>query len=289
MHNKLTNGSSSSNKRKCRRKKSVNMRSGKCDMYFSLDCEMVGVGMDGLRSALARVSIVNWENQIILDTYVKVEEEVTDYRTFVSGIKAENIESNSAMTLSQVQIAVGNILKGRILIGHGLVNDLSVIGTIHHPWCDIRDTATYIPYMRKESNEEGVILRPRKLSDLVWTNLGRQIQVIGNPHSSVEDAIAAMDLYKHDRKNWETLNQINLQENFCQAKEEAKKEWKPDYSIKCSRRVFSRTKPSNVSSSSSPPINQNCFPQYYSYPHNPTGSRRGFSHEFARTPLYVHR
>jgi len=284
MNNKLSNGTSSSNISKHRRKKSAHIRSTKCDMYFSLDCEMVGVGMDGLQSALARVSIVNWDNQIVLDTYVKVEEEVTDYRTFVSGIRAEDIESNSAMTLFEVQIAVGHILHGKILIGHGLVNDLSVIGTIHHPWCDIRDTATYVPYMRKEHIEgrRNFTLRPRKLSDLVWANLGREIQVIGHPHSSVEDAIAAMDLYKHERENWETLNSINLQETFCQTKEE----WKPNYSIKCgSRRVFSRTTASNVSFSPAPPIHQNYFPQDYTYARNPTG----FKHELARTPLYVNR
>lgn len=175
----------------------------KKDIYFAVDCEMVGVGSEGLDSALARVSIVNWDNEIVLDTYVRVEQEVTDYRTFVSGIRPEDIQSDSAMSLKHVRSLVGNILKGKILIGHGLENDLKVMG-LYHPWCDIRDTATYAPFMRtisKENDEK--ILCPRKLRDLVWEKLNKQIQVVGKAHSPVEDAIAAMDLYKSARTEWE--------------------------------------------------------------------------------------
>lgn len=183
------------------------------DIYFALDCEMVGVGAEGLDSALARISIVNWDNQIVLDTYVKVDQPVTDYRTFVSGIRPEQIESDSAMPLHEVRQVVTSILQGKILIGHGLKNDLAVTG-IHHPWCDIRDTATYAPFMRTQesrSADEQSTLRPRKLKDLVFEKFGNEIQVMGKAHSPVEDAIAAMDLYKSVRSEWETemMKQVN--------------------------------------------------------------------------------
>lgn len=183
------------------------------DIYFALDCEMVGVGPEGLDSALARVSVVNWDNEIVLDTYVKVDEPVTDYRTFVSGIEPEQIESESAMDLNEVRRIVTSTLQGKILIGHGLKNDLKVMG-LNHPWCDIRDTATYAPFMREQESrlaEEQKTLCPRKLRDLVWEKLGKQIQVMGKAHSPVEDAIAAMDLYKATRSEWETamMKQVN--------------------------------------------------------------------------------
>jgi RNA exonuclease 4 len=47
---------------------------------------MVGVGPDGVESALARVSIVNFFGHPVLDKFVKTKERVTDYRTEVSGI-----------------------------------------------------------------------------------------------------------------------------------------------------------------------------------------------------------
>lgn len=196
-------------------KKSHDAPMQKKDMYFAVDCEMVGVGPEGLDSALARVSIVNWDNEIVLDTYVRVDQEVTDYRTFVSGIRPEDIQSDSAMSLKHVRNLVGNILKGKILIGHALENDLKVMG-LYHPWCDIRDTANYAPFMRtisKENDEK--ILCPRKLRDLVWEKLNKQIQEVGKAHSPVEDAIAAMDLYKSARTEWEMqiMQEVNRATN----------------------------------------------------------------------------
>lgn len=58
----------------------------------AIDCEMVGVGPGGEDSMLARVSIVNQFGKCIYDKYVKPTEEVTDYRTNVSGIRPEDIE-----------------------------------------------------------------------------------------------------------------------------------------------------------------------------------------------------
>lgn len=52
---------------------------------------MVGVGEDGRDSILARVSIVNVMGDCIYDKYVKPREPVTDYRTFVSGIREEDL------------------------------------------------------------------------------------------------------------------------------------------------------------------------------------------------------
>ena len=47
---------------------------------------MVGVGPDGIQSALARVTIVNYYGVTILDKYVRPIERVTDFRTEISGI-----------------------------------------------------------------------------------------------------------------------------------------------------------------------------------------------------------
>jgi len=186
------------------------MPMGKKDIYFGLDCEMVGVGPHGVDSALARVSIVNYDCEIVLDTFVKVSEPVTDYRTFVSGVRAEHIESVAAMPLDYVRGAVLNILRGKILIGHGLENDLKAL-MISHPWCDTRDTATYAPYMREvedkhakaDISETQKIMLPRRLKDLAMEKLGKKIQAAGYSHSPIEDSLAAVELYKAARPDWE--------------------------------------------------------------------------------------
>ncbi len=46
----------------------------------ALDCEMVGVGPEGERSALARVAVVNQDGNVLLDTFVRPKEKVTDFR-----------------------------------------------------------------------------------------------------------------------------------------------------------------------------------------------------------------
>jgi len=48
---------------------------------------MVGVGIDGEESSLARVSIVNYHGAVLLDEVVKQRERVVDYRTEWSGIR----------------------------------------------------------------------------------------------------------------------------------------------------------------------------------------------------------
>lgn len=172
----------------------------KSDMYFALDCEMVGVGPEGLDSAVARVTICNWTNKVLLDAFVKVPVKVTDYRTFVSGIEPKDLESDGALSLNEVRRRVKNILSGKILIGHALENDMAAL-QITHPWHDTRDTASYPPFMKKGENEAA--LRPRKLKELVKDKLGGEIQDLGKAHDPVEDANAALGLYKLVRLEWE--------------------------------------------------------------------------------------
>lgn len=176
------------------------------DRYVALDCEMVGIGHGGHQSRLARVCLVNWEGQIVYDRHVKVEEKVTDYRTFVSGICAEDLSSDHAVTFDEAQSTVASLLKGRILVGHGLKNDLQVLG-LSHWWHDVRDTAKYEPFMRPaephDINPLGASHLPKKLRVLARDKLGMVIQEQGIPHCPMDDAIAALELYKKHRVKWE--------------------------------------------------------------------------------------
>lgn len=60
---------------------------------MALDCEMVGVGPMGVESTLARVSIVNYHGVTVLDRFVRPREKVTDYRTWVSGVREEDLRN----------------------------------------------------------------------------------------------------------------------------------------------------------------------------------------------------
>jgi len=166
--------------------------------YVALDCEMVSVGGE---STLARVSIVNWYGESLLNTFVRVEEAVTDYLTFVSGIRQADIESEDAITFDECRVTVLEIFSGKVVIGHALKNDFRALN-ITHPWYLTRDTAKFEPFM-KPSKEDDSILLPKKLKVLAELKLGMHIQLCGQEHDSIEDATAAMELYKKARRKWE--------------------------------------------------------------------------------------
>lgn len=100
---------------------------------------MVGVGQYGEDSSVARVVIVDWNGSILFDEYIKQTQQVTDYRTFVSGITQEDLEG-AKLSLRDARKQVLRILYGRFLIGHGLRNDLKALG-LSHPWWLIRDVS----------------------------------------------------------------------------------------------------------------------------------------------------
>ncbi|NXQ38842.1 REXO4 exonuclease, partial [Catharus fuscescens] len=158
----------------------------------AMDCEMVGVGPKGEDSIVARVSIVNQFGKCVYDKYVKPTEKVTDYRTAVSGIRPQNI--NTGEDFKTVQKEVAEILKGRILVGHALRNDLQVL-LLDHPQKKIRDTQRYKPFKeRVKSSSPSLKLLCEKLLN---------IQVQTAEHCSIQDAQAAMRLYTLEKKKWE--------------------------------------------------------------------------------------
>lgn len=164
---------------------------------LAVDCEMVGVGPGGIRSSLARVCIVNESGAVVLDTHVAQRERVTDHRTRVSGIRPEHLRD--APDAAEVRRRVGELIQGRILVGHAVSHDLKAL-MLGHPRAMLRDTAKYPPLMRSPG-APGRKPKARKLRDLASQHLGLVIQ--DGEHSPVDDARAALYLYQLHRKTWE--------------------------------------------------------------------------------------
>lgn len=167
--------------------------------YIAMDCEMVGIGTDGTRSALARVSLVDWNLRVVLDTFVQVPMRVTDFRTHVSGVTPKHIQSRTgAMDVVKCRQLVADMLKDKVLVGHALSNDLKAL-LLTHPKTQIRDTAKYRPYQRYRNGK----WRPRKLRDLVHENLRHREEFQQGEHDSTEDAKATMELFQLVYNQWE--------------------------------------------------------------------------------------
>ena len=161
---------------------------------LAMDCEMVGTGYLGKDSILARISIVNQFGHCIYDKYVKPTDKVTDYRTQVSGIRPQDINSDKAQDFKTVQKEVSEMFQNRILVGHSIKNDLKVL-FLDHPRKSIRDTAEYKPFRKAFGG------KTPSLKNLTARMLGVKVQE--GEHSSVQDAQATMRLYTMHKKQWE--------------------------------------------------------------------------------------
>jgi len=154
---------------------------------------MVGVGpQPGRESALARVSIVNFNGEQVYDSFVRPKELVTDWRTPVSGVSAKHMPD--ARSLEQVQADVSKILHGNVLVGHAIRHDLDAL-LLSHPRRDIRDTARHPPFRKLAGGGSP------KLKILASEILGIEIQ--NGAHSSVQDARATMLLFRREKEAFE--------------------------------------------------------------------------------------
>lgn len=160
--------------------------------YVGIDCEMVGVGGEEDRSVLARVSIVNFHGTQVYDSFVKPKEFVTDWRTHVSGVSPKNMIT--ARDFEQVQEEVAEILKGKIIVGHAIKNDLAAM-MLGHPKRDIRDTSRYSGFRKYSAG------RTPSLRKLAKEILGVDIQK--GEHSSIEDARATMLLFRRHKSGFD--------------------------------------------------------------------------------------
>ncbi|WFD00185.1 3'-5' exonuclease [Malassezia yamatoensis] len=164
--------------------------------YIAVDCEMVGVGAGARRSALARVTLVNWHGYVVYDQFVRPQETVTDYRTWVSGVRAGDLKK--APSFAKVQKEVADLIKDRVLVGHAIQNDLRAL-MLSHPRPMIRDTAEFQPLRDLVQQKHPGL---RALSKIV---LGLDIQKKGHAHSPVEDARSTMALFRTQKDVWDQM------------------------------------------------------------------------------------
>lgn len=159
---------------------------------LTLDCEMCITSPPGTAPqvfSLTRISLIDWNGDVVLDEFVKPEKPITDYLTPYSGITAAMLE-NVTNTLQDVQkkLLEDILTPGTILVGHSLESDLNAL-QVTHPY--IIDTALLFPHPRG----------PPLKSSLKWLAqkyLSREIQKGHGTtgHDSVEDARACLDLVK---------------------------------------------------------------------------------------------
>nr|XP_055048590.1 apoptosis-enhancing nuclease [Misgurnus anguillicaudatus] len=164
---------------------------------IAMDCEMVGTGPGGKCSEVARCSIVDYYGRVIYDKYILPQHPVTNYRTRWSGIRKHHLAQ--ALPFEDARNEILDIMKGKIIIGHSLYNDLKVLD-ISIPTHMVRDTCSCSLLNELFDACDGCNISLKKLAEKL---LSRTIQVGRMGHCSVEDARATLDLYKLVEDQWE--------------------------------------------------------------------------------------
>ncbi|XP_055078259.1 apoptosis-enhancing nuclease isoform X2 [Periophthalmus magnuspinnatus] len=172
----------------------------------SLDCEMVGTGPGGRVSEVARCSVIDYHGNVLFDEYIRPIGQITDYRSPWSGIRKHHL--TKAMPFSHARDRVQSLLDSKVLVGHSVQFDLKSLDLVH-PGHMIRDTSCTHLLTRLAG-----FPREHRPSLKALTNrlLHRKIQVGSRGHCSVEDASAALDLYKLVEGEWEREAELSLRD-----------------------------------------------------------------------------
>lgn len=150
---------------------------------LALDAEMIYT-QGGYE--LARLTVVDFFSEaVVMDTFVKPRFPVLDYNTRFSGITADNLGNEAAISFEQLKYQLSTLISpATILIGHSLENDLRVLELFHDR---IIDTA--ILY----SNRNGM---RSSLKSLALGHLSQFIQNSAEGHDSREDCLTCIHLIK---------------------------------------------------------------------------------------------
>ena len=154
--------------------------------FVGIDCQFVKCGED---EVLGRFSAVAEDGQVILDTYVRPTQAITDYVTDFSGITYAHIKN--APSLESIMERIKKILLAKWVVGHTVKKDIEVCKL--SSWkgfkgvIDISQSSAFSEKGKKTS-----------LKNLSMKFLGKEIQE--GWHSSVEDAQVAMELFQKRKK-----------------------------------------------------------------------------------------
>lgn len=158
--------------------------------FVAIDCEMVETTKS--KNFPARVSIVNYYGDVLLDRYVEPDAPVTQWRTRFSGISPQVLDKarkeGTIVTIEKIQKLLNFVtLLGMVTIGHNVSCDLKSL-QYSLPKDKVLDTQR-LKRFKTDCGGDGL----RRLIDHYF-NI--KIQKSKNGHDSVEDARASMLLFR---------------------------------------------------------------------------------------------
>ena len=182
-----------------------------------IDCEFVmghkelkGSKLKGIQ-LLASIAIMNYQGQIILDTRVTPAKRIRSCVTRITGFRLCDLinQRKEEEVIREVQ----QLVKGRILKGHDLTSDLSVLRINIETLAGIRDLSTsptlrdLIPTVNPRLSlklvSEQILARP---IHKITINDGKEIL---KPHSALEDVQTIRDIYLKVETIWRDTTAVS--------------------------------------------------------------------------------
>ncbi|KAH7914505.1 hypothetical protein BJ138DRAFT_1133350 [Hygrophoropsis aurantiaca] len=144
---------------------------------------------------LSRVSVTDYRGNILLDTFVRPTQPISDYRHIETGLQFTDLVH--APFFHHVQMSVAALIKGKLIVGHALWNFLSVMG-LNHPAIDTRDLALFLPF-RRTMQFNGIMSLRVLVKRFMERNIG------GGYEHPLEFARASIDLFRSCESVWEEI------------------------------------------------------------------------------------
>lgn len=187
-------------------------RFGEGSSLLSIHCESVRTGISGVNKTLARVTIVDGRSRnILMDDFCQIPLPVTDFCD--TGITPFDIQvpspmsASSAKPLSVIRAHVEQFLRGSLLVGYKVEEDLKALG-ISHPWTQIRDTAFFPPFLHTRTvGGSTSVVTVRSPDELSAEFLGQPLRPMGDRARPVDLCQSTLGLYDTFRVQWERQNQ----------------------------------------------------------------------------------
>ena len=150
-------------------------------------------------SVAGRCAIVDYSGNIIYDKCIRPSLTIVDLRTCISGITAGHMAK--AIPFDNARREILEMLQDKLVVAHDIRHDLAALQIPQNVLSrNIRDTST-CQILRKEAGVPST--HPNaSLRSLAMGVLGRDVQK-HIPHSPVEDARIAMELYRAVEEEWE--------------------------------------------------------------------------------------
>jgi DNA polymerase III epsilon subunit-like protein len=155
---------------------------------MALDCEMCDT-VNG--PELTRISLVDYNGMVLLDTLVKPYSPIVNYKEAYSGISATLLDPVT-IRLEQVQVALMSVISSSsVLVGHSLENDLYALRMTHKRCVD---TAVMYAHPIGFPHRHKLKYLAKEFLKINIQNASSNLS--GKGHSSVEDARVALQLMK---------------------------------------------------------------------------------------------